>query len=1467
MATENTGVSSTAPVEPRVPQLTQLSMASVQKFLEERLKYQRELEDWNRGRVGLAKVPELSVKAMINPHILTTLERFKIDLGENEVLTDKKILDYFEVMKSEHVSTSRPDLGQVLAKVSLDPSIADPVGRCLTFFCAIEEKLEHSCLSFLWSSEEDLKTLLKEVVRRLPEKLRKKVNQEARLNAGLWKSSKACFDCIEKYVIELNGESLDGVSSRDKFNRNGKRGRSPLKDNGRDAKKPRADSGSGKPAAPAKCFKCGDSKHKVAECPKASPEEKKLKVSHWIQKIKASSSYPVVRLFALRQEQSQNGIELFCDLDFASSVLTVDPIRYRCILDSGADSCVAPMDLLTKIDRSQLRMFEQTTVLDLVGGEQIYSRVSVYVPRLIIHGRLLVRDVLIYLVDNLNEVLVGRDILKRLGLDPNDNLLAKLRAVTGGCVQDSSECLGIDEEKSVWHTTATTPNSEILSDLIRRICARLNSDGGNWSHSFRTLLEEFGDIFRVGIDASPPMICEPYRPQLIEGAKPVRACPRRYTEEQREFLRKTVQTYVECGLLYRNQSSRWSSPVFLTPKGSSWRFTVDLRRVNQLIVPRAWPQPFLEQSVERVARYKYYCKLDADNGYWQIPLSADCQEMFSILVDDQIYTPTRLLQGVVDGVSMFQSSMSLILEEFLHKCVEIWIDDIVVFANSIEELIANLKGIFLAFRKYRVKLNPNKTHLVETTIEWCGRVISNGKISPNPEYVQALTDMRPPEDAAALQQYLTSCNWIRKHFVDFTGLFKALQELLLAKSREVGSLDSKKLRKLPVTLDESQMDCFLRTKEALKNIVHLAVPRAGHVMCLMTDASDTAWSIVLTQFPKDQMHLPVEERDHEPLCFMSGLFKANERNWSVCEKECYPIWIALVRLEHYLRSSELPFMIMTDHRNLSYIFSHSGSSKPTTERLERWLIVFLSYFYLIEHIDGIKNVFPDLLSRWGAPLKMVKIASLKIDGHFASVDTIVWPSLDEIREAQFAASEESKSPYNWDEEMRMYVDNENHIWIPSEDLAIRIITLGHCGSSGHRGIDSTLAKIQEKFVWSELQDDVENFLKSCYHCLVSLTGRIPRPLGSAVHGTKPNEVIHIDFATVFDFDILVMKDDVSQYVRLRLCEDVSAASATIPVLDWIADFGLPKCLVSDRGSHFKNQLMSRITEGLKIDHHMTLPYTPWSNGSVERVVRELKKVLIRIQSELRLKRKDIPQVLPLVQFALNMSIRPLTNLAPITVMTGLPPSNALDSMFFPLWNTTIAKASSRLSVEKIQEMTLELQRSLDKMHKEVVDLYETNRIRKRDYHVHHQKAQFHLGDFVLVAKVTNLVRNKMELKWTGPWKIVDVISEWIFEVEHLLNGQKKLCHSQRLRFFSEELNNVEEIADYVVNTEESYAIEKLLAIKFKNGGYVIKVRWLGFDQFEDSWLTLEELMEQVPLMVEEFLRNHRHGDKIRESLR
>ena len=85
--------------------------------------------------------------------------------------------------------------------------------------------------------------------------------------------------------------------------------------------------------------------------------------------------------------------------------------------------------------------------------------------------------------------------------------------------------------------------------------------------------------------------------------------------------------------------------------------------------------------------------------------------------------------------------------------------------------------------------------------------------------------------------------------------------------------------------------------------------------------------------------------------------------------------------------------------------------------------------------------------------------------------------------------------------------------------------------------------------------------------------------------------------------------------------------------------GVQRVWVSDSATHFKNRVIAQLSDELKVDHRFDVAYTPWSNGTRERMVREVVRALKSILSEQRKQVAEWVDVLPAAQWALNTSFR------------------------------------------------------------------------------------------------------------------------------------------------------------------------------------------------------------------------------------
>ena len=81
---------------------------------------------------------------------------------------------------------------------------------------------------------------------------------------------------------------------------------------------------------------------------------------------------------------------------------------------------------------------------------------------------------------------------------------------------------------------------------------------------------------------------------------------------------------------------------------------------------------------------------------------------------------------------------------------------------------------------------------------------------------------------------------------------------------------------------------------------------------------------------------------------------------------------------------------------------------------------------------------------------------------------------------------------------------------------------------------------------------------------------------------------------------------------------------------WVGPFGVPQVVVSDNGREFVNTALTEAFEQLGIDHRLVSPYSPQTNGFIERQHKTIN-VALRALSD----KTNWALHLPLITLALN----------------------------------------------------------------------------------------------------------------------------------------------------------------------------------------------------------------------------------------
>eukprot|EP00957_Ditylum_brightwellii_P138070 10526146-Ditylum_brightwellii.AAC.1 len=261
-------------------------------------------------------------------------------------------------------------------------------------------------------------------------------------------------------------------------------------------------------------------------------------------------------------------------------------------------------------------------------------------------------------------------------------------------------------------------------------------------------------------------------------------CVRRAMRWKPDFMAQETQRQINAGLAYINRTSGWLSPFFLVKKKIHYdimpdpldlfRMTIDLKRVNLMSEEVVWSVPNLPLVVMRhLADAQFFDKLDSQErfSHWtdrgvltptrvprgtigsvahyqsviHLPLvvmrhladaqffdKLDSQEMFFHWTDRGVLTPTQVPRGAIGCVAHYQSVIQTLLGDQLYKNVLLWLDDLLVYAETEAELLEALREISLKCQRVGLKLHARKCELFQKEVVWCGRMISGAGVRDDP---------------------------------------------------------------------------------------------------------------------------------------------------------------------------------------------------------------------------------------------------------------------------------------------------------------------------------------------------------------------------------------------------------------------------------------------------------------------------------------------------------------------------------------------------------------------------------------------------------------------------------------------------------------------------------------------------------------------------------------------------------------
>jgi hypothetical protein len=487
------------------------------------------------------------------------------------------------------------------------------------------------------------------------------------------------------------------------------------------------------------------------------------------------------------------------------------------------------------------------------------------------------------------------------------------------------------------------PNSqEVPANLKvnkgKRRAEEMPPERDEYSHLRDRWREEYADILDGTRSQLPPWREVNHEIHLIDESKRYTYHLPRCPNSLRDEFHEKVNRYVSAGWWEPKPVNQAAPMLCIHKKDKHLRTVIDARQRNDNTIKDVTPLPDQEVIREDVARAKIRSKIDLSDAYEQVRVRTEDIDKTAFATIAGTFISHIMQQGDCNAPATFQRMMTSIFRDAIGRFMHVYLDDIFIYSNTVEEHEQHLKVVFDRLRANVLYLKWSKCDLYASRIDCLGHIIDDKGIHPDADKLARIREWRTPRNYNDIQR--------------FVGLVVYVGNYLPNVSSYTGPLMAMTQNGAPFHWRPIHQQCFDMIKRICCKtpVIQPIDAKRNEPIWLICDASKSGVGAMYGQGPNWQQCRPAG--------FMSKKFTTAQQHYAVHELETLAILEALQKWEDKLVGYKIH--VITDHKALEFFKTQSVLS----HRQRRWMDYMSRFDFDITYIKGELNKVADCLSRY-----------------------------------------------------------------------------------------------------------------------------------------------------------------------------------------------------------------------------------------------------------------------------------------------------------------------------------------------------------------------------------------------------------------------------------------------------------------------------------------------------------------------
>ena len=378
-----------------------------------------------------------------------------------------------------------------------------------------------------------------------------------------------------------------------------------------------------------------------------------------------------------------------------------------------------------------------------------------------------------------------------------------------------------------------------------------------------------------------------------------------------------------------NGPTSWINPLVVVEQSNGdVRICLAMRQANRAILREKHSVPTIEETLQEMSGAKVFSKLDLNMVFHQIELSLESRDINTFAGPNGLYRYKRPLFGVNMATEKFQHIIWQIFKDCpgrhnIH-------DDIRIVGTPEEEHDERLNEVIKKLEESGLTLNCDKCQIGMSSMEYLGNVLVTDKgLQVSDDKVKAIVQAPRPKDQSELRSFLGLGQYCARFIPSFAIIASPLWDLTKAHAKWKWGTAAE--------------NAFQAVKRPLTQAPVMAFFKQGAETRITTDASPVGIGAVLEQKKEDGQYRPVH--------YASRKLTPPESRYFQFEREALSVKWICEKFFLYIHGND--FEICTDHKPLITVLG--PHSKPSSARIERWMLYKQQFKNSIRHIPGREN--------------------------------------------------------------------------------------------------------------------------------------------------------------------------------------------------------------------------------------------------------------------------------------------------------------------------------------------------------------------------------------------------------------------------------------------------------------------------------------------------------------------------------